>query len=234
MANINCPSYVQASTARVTRLTSCGEPDLEATCGYAVSDGWIQISATPNVEDPDEFKQKNASGKYLVNQRSLPLLNWVDLTIQFQRVDFELWNMITGNPIVFNDASSPLAIGTGLTESSFATANFSLETWMNNSEEECDSVGLPFYGYNLWPWVVEGYVSEEVVIANDLITFTVAGRTRRGTPWDVGPYDVLLDTAGDPSPLFEPIPTDAHWWGPIQTQIAPPEPACGCSALPAS
>jgi hypothetical protein len=231
MANINCPNYVQGYTARVTRLDECGNPEF-GECGYAVSDGYIQISATSNVEDGDEFKQKNAHGTYLVNQRSRPLLNWVDISMQFSRVDFELFNIITGMSLIVNDAApTPLTVGLGLTESNFATANFALETWMGNSEEECDPAGLPFYGYNLWPWVVEGaWAPEEVVITNDLISFTITGRTRGGTPWDVGPWDVILDNVLAPSPLLAPLPTDAHWWF-LQTQLAPPDDACGCSEL---
>jgi hypothetical protein len=68
------------------------------------------------------------------------------------------------------------------------------------------------------------------VITNDLITFTVVGRTRKGTPWGVGPYDVVRDSVGDPSPLFTAIPTDTHHL-PIWTQLAPPAAECGCQAL---
>lgn len=228
MANVNCPSYVQGHTMRAARLGECGDlgPD---PCAYAVSDGYVSITMTPNVEDPDEFKQKNARGRYIVNQRSAPLLNWIDVTMLFQRVDFELFNIITGSPLILNDATpTPQAIGFGLTESTYATANFSLETWMANSEEECPEDGLPYSGYTLLPWVKEGAIQEDIVVTNDLITFTVVGRTAGGTPWDIGPWDVLLDNAGTPSPLFDPVPTDAHMWGPIQTQLAPPEPACGC------
>lgn len=230
MANVNCPSYLQGYTARVTRLDECGNPDF-GECGYATSDGYIQITATTNIEDPDEFKQKNANGSYLVNQRSRPLLNWIDLSMQFQRVDFELFNMITGADLVADDSSPGINIGINITESNFATASFALEVWMGNSEEECDPSGLPYYGYNLFPWVVEGaFGAEDVVIANDLISFTITGRTRGGTPWGVGPWDVVLDSVGTPSPLFDPLPADSHWTF-LQTQIAPPDDMCGCGEL---
>lgn len=231
MANINCPKYVQGFSARATRLDICGNPDF-GDCGFAVSDGYIQVTATSNQEDPDEFKQKNAHGIFLTNQRSRPLLNWVDLSMQFHQVDFELFNIITGLDLVVDDATpDPFTIGVGLTEANYATANFALEVWMGNAEEECDPSGLPYYGYNLWPWVVEGsWAPEEVVITNDLINFTITGRTRKGTPWDIGPWDVVLDNTGTPSPLFEPLPDDAHWWL-LQTQLAPPDEDCGCQPL---
>lgn len=235
MANVNCPVYLQGFSARVTLLDDCGEPEIGA-CGYGVTDGYIQVTLAPNVEEGDEFKQKNAHGVFLANQRSRPLLNWVDVSVQFQKVDAEIFSLMTGLPTVVNDAApTPQTIGWGLTESDFATANFALELWMGNTEQECGEGDLPWYGYNLLPWVVEGAVSEVSPITNGLITFTIAARTRRGTPWGVGPWDVLLtDVAGDPSPLFAAIPTDAHWWGPLQTQLAPPEEQCGCQELTSS
>lgn len=230
MANVNCPNYVQGYTARVTRLDVCGNPDF-GDCGYATSDGYVQITATTNIEDPDEFKQKNANGRFLVNQRSRPLLNWIDLSMQFQRVDFELFEMITGADLVADDSSPGVNIGINVTEANFATANFALEVWMGNSEEECDPSGLPYFGYTLFPWVVEGsFGAEDVVFTNDLITFTINGRTRGGTPWGVGPWDVVLDSTGTPSPLFDPIPADSHWLS-LQTQVAPPDDMCGCQPL---
>jgi hypothetical protein len=41
---------------------------------------------------------------------------------------------------------------------------------------------------------------------------------------------VVLDAAEAPSPLFTAIPSDTHHL-PIWTQLAPPEPACGCQSL---
>lgn len=235
MANVNCPVYLQGHTVRATLLDVCGNPEF-GDCAFAVSDGYIQATLANNVEEPDEFKQKGANGNYIANQRSRPLLNWVDVTIQFQRVDFELFHIITGLTKVLNDAApTPEVIGLGTTEDNFATANFALELWMGNTEQECGEDDLPWYGYDLLPWVVEGAVTERSPITNGLITFTIAGRTRKGTPWGVGPYDVLLtDVGATPSPLFSPIPTNAHHWGPIQTQLAPPEDACGCQFLTSS
>lgn len=235
MTNINCPKYLQGYSVRVTNLDDCGNPEF-GECGFATSDGFIQATLAPNVEAPDEFKQKNAHGVYLTNQRSRPLLNWIDLTIQFREVDFELFSMVTGQTKILNDAVSPEVVGLGLTEANFATGNIALELWMGNDEEACGEGDLPWYGYNLLPWVVEGAVTTVDPVTNGMINFTIASRTRKGTPWGVGPYDVELSSIGanEPRPLVASVPTDAHWWGPIQTQLAPPESSCGCQTLSSS
>lgn len=229
MANLVCAKPLQGETLRATRLDECGNPEF-GECAFGVSDGWIQVVLTPNNEEGERFFQRRANGSAIVNQRSKPLLNWYDVSIQFQEVDPELFTILTGLQPYENDLSE--VIGFPVTESDYATANFALELWMGNAEEECPPEGepLPFYGYNLLPWVVEGSIGENLTIANQLITFTLTGRTRKGTPWGTGPYDVVLDQTGAPMELFSAIPTDTHHL-PIWTQLAPPEAVCGCQSL---
>jgi len=227
MANLACFKPLQGETMRVTRLDVCGNPEF-GECAYGVSDGFVSVTMTPNAEEGERFLQRNAAGRAIVNQRGAPILNWYDVSMVFQEVDPELFTILTGLDPYEDDQGR--VIGFPVTESAYATANFALEMWIGNAEEECVEGALPFYGYNLLPWVVEGALAEDITIANQLITFTINARTRKGTPWGTGPYDVVLDLNGDPTPLFTPIPTDTHHL-PIWTQLAPPEPECGCQSL---
>lgn len=228
MANLACFKPLQGETLRVTRLDECGNPEF-GDCAFAVSDGFVQATLTPNTEEGERFLQRTANGNAIINQRGRTILNWYDVSIQFQEVDPELFTIITGLSPYYDDQDR--VIGFPVTESEFATANFALEIWMGNAEEAClPGQPLPFYGYNLLPWVTEGALMEDITITNDLITFTVTGRTRKGTPWGEGPYDVVLDQADAASPLFTPIPNDTHHL-PIWTQLAPPAPECGCQSL---
>jgi hypothetical protein len=227
--NLGCFKPLQGETLRVTRLDSCGNPEF-GDCAFAVSDGFVSATLTPNVEEGERFLQRNAAGRAIVNQRSRPVLNWYDVSIQFQEVDPELFTIITGLQPYTDDQDR--VIGFPVTESDFATANFALELWLGNSEEAClaEEGALPYFGYSLLPWVTEGALAEDFVVTNGLITFTVAGRTRKGTPWGTGPYDVVIDQAGEPAELYSAIPDDTHFL-PIWTQLAPPEASCGCQAL---
>lgn len=227
MTNLLCAKPLQGETMRVTRLDVCGNPDF-GECAYAVSEGYVSVTMTPNSEEGERFLQRGANGNAIVNQRGRPILNWYDVSIVFAEVDPELFTIITGLEPYMDDQDR--VIGFPVTESEFATANFALEAWMGNAEEACLPGALPFYGYNLLPWVTEGALTGDLVIQNDLITFTVAGRTRKGTPWATGPYDVVLLEAGTPSPLHTAIPDDTHHL-PIWTQLAPPTASCGCLSL---
>ena len=228
MTNLLCAKPLQGSVIRVTRLDECGNPEF-GDCAYAVSEGFVSATLTPNVEEGERFLQRTANGNAIVNQRSKPILNWYDVSIVFQEVDPELFTILTGlSPY---EDSEGRTIGFAVTTSEFATANFALEAWMGNAEEECLPGDVyPFFGYSLLPWVVEGAIMEDIVITNGLITFTVVSRTRSGTPWAEGPYDVIRETDTTPGPLPTAIESDTHHLQ-IWTQLAPPEAECGCQSL---
>jgi hypothetical protein len=215
---------------RVTRLDNCGIP-VEGACSTVVSSGFISVSMTDNIEPPDEIKQKNAAGNYCYSPyRTTPLLNWVEVAIQFCEVNPELFEMVTGSPIISNDTlPAAEAIGFATDSDSYATARFALEVWTNLAGSQACTASGERYGYLLLPFLKEGTFGA-LNIENAAINFTVNAITAAGTQWGVGPYDVILDNAGDPSPLLAALPATRHrQW--MLTQLAPPEPGCDCVEL---
>jgi hypothetical protein len=228
MANLLCAKPLQGEVLRVTRLDECGNPEF-GDDAYGVSDGFISVTLTPEVEEGESFFVRNANGRTSIDERGKPDLRWYTVTAVFQEVDPELLSILTGlDPYL--DYSGQTA-GFVVTKEKFATANFALEIWMGNAEGAClPGDPYPFYGYNLLPWIVEGALMEDIAITNAPITFTVVGRTRTGTPWGTGPYDVMRDQTDAPAPLPTPIPSDTHHL-PIWTQLAPPEAMCGTAGI---
>lgn len=227
MTNVACIKPLQSATFRVTALDECGVP-LYDECSYAVSDGYTQVEITPNTTDGQQFQQLNAAGRPLVNQQARTILNWFDYKIIMAVKDPELFYLMTGADLFLDYAG--LSAGNVITDSNYATGTFALEVWLGTSETECGPNNAPYYGYILLPFTNDGKLTESVTIANDLITYTFAGRTRVGSPWGVGPYDVMLDEGGLPAPLPTAISAGAHYLDLI-TQLPPPEPDCGCLQL---
>lgn len=228
-----CFKPLQGATFRVTRVDECGYPMYEE-CAFAVSDGQTQIEITPNEEDGDRFLQKNAAGRALVNQESIPLLNWFDFTITMAEVDPELFYLMTGSRLLEDYTTpTPFHVGNAYGTGNWAAGSFGLEVWTGTSEEACPTppaIVAPWYGYLLLPWAINGRITDAITVGNDLITFTITGRTRSGTPWGRGPFDVMLDAAGLPAPLVDPVEDDEHFleeW----TQLPPPLAECGCQTL---
>jgi hypothetical protein len=86
------------------------------------------------------------------------------------------------------------------------------------------------YGYLLEPWLGDGVITGDVVIQNGLATFEVTAITFDGNDWGTGPYDVLTDVNGDPSPLLEALASTVHRRI-MFTSLAPPAAVCGCQEL---
>lgn len=212
---------------RVTRLDgNCCSP-VEGECSTVVSESFISVTMTDNIEPPDEFKQKNAGGVYCYPPvRTLPLLNWIEAEIQFCQVDPEMFELITGSPII-TDANGD-AVGFASDNDSYATGRFGLEVWTNLAGAQA-CIGGEQFGYLVLPCMKEGTFGD-LTIENGTITFTVNAVTSGFNDWGVGPYDVVLDGDGLPSPLLSAMPTNRQrQW--MLTNLAPPPASCGCQPL---
>lgn len=226
-----CPTLIQGTRLRATLIDECGAP-IAGACNQIVTDGFISVAMTPNIESPDEFKQKNAGGVFCLNQRSRPQLNWIECVISLCQVMPELVNFLTGLPLVYDDADTPVPVGFGVDSDAYATASVALELWTNMGRGQgapaCTGAGAR-YGYLLLPWLLEGTIGDNTV-ENGPLNWTINAITSGGNDWGVGPYNVLLDRDGVESPLLEAIPTTRHEH--VQfVSLAPPDAVCGCQEL---
>lgn len=205
------PTLIQGTRLRVTRIDGCGAVDGGADA-TVVTNGFVSVSIKDNVESGDEFKVKLADGSFCINQRSKPNLNWVEVSINMCQVAPELYELLTGSPLVYDDATpTPNAVGFGRDGTTYATASFALELWTNigrSAAQACTGTAVR-YGYLLLPWLVEGSLGD-LTVENGPISFTIDAITSPGNDWGVGPYDVVVDRFGDPSPLLDAIPHDRH------------------------
>lgn len=228
----DCLTLIQGTRLRATLVDSCGEP-VAGACSTIVTDGFISVAMTDNIEAPTEFKVKNAGGEYCVNQRSLPLLNWIEVKISLCQVNPELFSMLTGSPTISDDATpTPTKVGFGTDSDSYASASFALELWTNvgRGRGAACSAGGAQYGYMLLPWLLEGTVGG-VTVENGPVNFELNAITADGNGWGTGPYhDVVKTRLGVLSSLLAPIPTTRHRH--LQfTTAPPPAVVCGCQPL---
>lgn len=228
-----CFTPFKIPRVRVTQLDACGAV-VEDSCASIVTDGIITIEMTQELEDREEFFEKNGDGEFCVQETDAPKLKWINITATFCNVDPELVNLVTGAPLVMSDADTPLAIGNRTRSGTIATVNFALEGWNRLTGTTC-STGSPYYLYNLWPWVVEGRMGD-VTYQNGTANFQVVARTKVGSTWGSGPYYVYASeataTLGDPELLPDgPVDSDDHHIM-YRTIMGPPDSACGCAAIP--
>lgn len=227
-----CFTPFKIPRVRVTQLNSCGLP--VTGCSTVVSDGIITVAMTYEYEEREDFFTKNGDGKFCVRATSAPILKWINLELTWCNVDPELVNILTANPTVLDDASSPVAHGYSVDENAPASANFALEGWTRlapSSNFPCS--GGTEYGYFLWPWNLETTMGD-VSLENGVANFVTNSRTSSNSPWGTGPYfvDYSDNPAGSTTPvaLLTPILSTQHSRM-FTTRLAPPTASCGCSTL---
>lgn|SRR5262245_33222494 len=230
MATAKCFSLVGGTALRATALDGCGRPKY-GDCAQVVSDGFISVAATANVDEGDTIDVKNAGGKSCVFRKPCPTLQDYSVEVQFCEVDPDLFAIMTAQKTV-RDPRTGDAIGFRVNvDVDACDAGVSLEVWSEVPGVVCgpeDEEGI--WGYTLLPFL-QGGVFGDYTIENDAVTFTVTGAsTKSGSGWDRGPYNIALDGTGAPAGLADPIDKGDH----IHVQlvnIAPPAPTCGCVPL---
>jgi hypothetical protein len=210
---------------RATRLDSCGR--VKATASSAiVSDGFVSVALTSTTTETEAITVPNAAGKNCINVPPKSRFTNFGVAITFCQVDPELYSMMTGNPVVFDSAGNAVGFQVNSDVDSDVDGNFALEVWSGaGTDEGCEEDAEGEYGYSLLPFISGGVIGD-FTIENAAVTFTVTNaRTKDGTAWGIGPYDVVPAAGGVASPLLEALGTKNHLH--VQyTTIAPPEPGC--------
>lgn len=221
-----CLKPFKGKVMRITKLSECGA-FTAAAAQVVVTSGFISVEQTLNLRDADEYEQVNANGDLCLNERSPQQLKWIDLTINLCDVDVEAYNFMTGSPLVLDDAVSPNNVGYRTREGVYG--NFALELWTDLGGQPCTG-GTKKYGYLLLPWVTDG-VGGDMTVENGPVTTVVRGRTRNNAAWGVGWANVRNTTVSPaPAKLLTAIGALDHRHIQV-TNLAPPTPACGASAL---
>lgn len=191
---------------RATALDNCGKP--LATNSVVTSDGFLNLKPSPEYEEAEKIRQKNAADRiYLVDEPPASLVN-VGVEIEFLDVDPNLFNIAGAATLVLDNQQKANGIGLD----TFAVPGYwALEWWTDVPGTACSADGKPF-GYGLIPFLsgaqIQGWTHEA-----KNATFTLKATSRLGNAWGKGPYKVEKNGATAPftdGPLVTAIPTDRH------------------------
>src|SRR4030066_883000 len=160
-----CFSVVRGKRVRVTELDSCGTPVIGGA--FVVSDGFIQVALTAELEKGDEFIQKNANGALCINERDPDSLKRLNVTVDWCQVDPDIINLITGAPVEVDGGSGGDVVGFRIQEGA-ADTNWGLEVWTGLGGDQCTD-GDVSYGYVLVPFIT-GATLGDITIENGAST----------------------------------------------------------------
>lgn len=225
-----CYTPILGRRMRVTELDECGL--ILPTSRSIVTDGFVTVSLSAEVEEGTEILVRNAQGNICVNEKSADSFKRFTLETTFCGVNPSLLSMVT-NAEEYENYKNEVA-GFTVAEGPM-TGRFALELWTGLAGQACGAGGEVASGYLLLPLVASGTLGDLEIGGEDAINFSLANSyTVGGNSWGVGPFDVLR-TEGDPEadPVVPgvpaPLPTalDAldHLLL-IDTDVAPPPAAC--------
>lgn len=221
-------SLYRSKRMRATRLDQAGRP-VYGPESVVVTRGQISTSYTANVEEGEAISQPNGNGETCLSVPGTPTFTGFAVESTFCKVDFALFELLTGNPVVLNDSGTIVGIDEG-TDIDLSGVNFALELWTGAQvTDELRPGAEGEWGYILNPFLSGGTLGD-ITVENAAITFTVTGmQTKNGATWGRGPYNVdLVD--GEAAPLFVPMTSKKHRRITV-VEIAPPADAAGFTAL---
>jgi len=212
---------IKGRTLRLTRLDECGLPDVGAECGVIVTDGFISVTLSQEVETGEEFTQKNAWGDFCIAEKDGDRVKWINVAISLCEVDPEILDMVGGaNPVVVGSDTIGATFGKEPNPSSFA-----LEVWTKKAGTDACAAGTPEWGYFIVPFVKNGMIDGDITIENGPLTLGLKGEGQgANAAWGSGPH-------GD-NPMKAPFPAE-DTWGMVVTDVQPPPTTDGCQPLSA-
>lgn len=193
-------TMIGGRVARFTKLDKCGRVDYGDE-SRLVTEGFITITATANIDAGTEVTVPNANGVTKAHRAAKPKHNGWTVEVAFVGVDPFALNFLTANPLVHNGAGDIAGFDQD-TEVAASDANVALEVWTDTGDGDvCSAVEDELIGYLLFPWLQGGVISD-FTVANDAINFTVsAAASKTGHEWGTGPYLVDVDGSGDGTAL---------------------------------
>lgn len=225
-----CVSAYKACTARFIRLDACGKP-VVGPKSVIVSKGFVSIATSADIEEGEEFLQKNACGEPCINEKDCSFLKRLNVTANFCNIDPDAVELTTSNRLLTDDLGE--AIGFAQGSAIDCDSGFSLEIWQKIAGQDCDTAGAETWGYWAWPFVTGGILGDKT-FENGPFTFDITAFTKPvgvdswmeagGTAGNIGPFGVL--------PANAALLAGEHE-GFVVTNVQPPLAVCGATPFPA-
>lgn len=221
-----CFQSIQGLCIRVTRLDSCCNPPSAGTPNsFVVSDSFITLGLTAELEEPDEFTLKLANGKLCINEIGCATLKRYTVEISLCNADPDLFEIIGGITKVLDFNND--VVGYEIDQDLGQCGKFSLEFWTRVPVDQCLPGQDTSYVYWLLPCLQNGRVGD-ITIENGPLEFSFSADAIVSSTWAQGPYNVVPLSAGDDvgGSLLAPIGCNTALHVQLTT-IAPP-----CEANP--
>lgn len=180
---------VLAKRLRVTQLDSCGR--ILTSGSNVVSDGFVTVNLSAEIESGNEIMQRNASGALVVNERLADNFKRLTVEVEFAGVNPSLLPIVSNAESYADWAGNAAGITIG---EGAVTGFYSLELWTGLAGASCAAGTENAGAYMLLPFVAKGVVTPGSFDGENAVSFTLSGSyTKGGNGWGTGPYLVVLN-----------------------------------------
>lgn len=224
-----CFKPIFGKRIRVSLMDSCCRAVTGGSCAEIVTDGFISLSLSSEVEDGAEVITRKASGELCVNHKAPNAFKRFTLEMEFCGVDPDLLSFMT-NMSAYQDWAGDIAGATAY--EGMVDQKFGLEVWTGLAGAACPTgVGVEeASGLITLACVNAGVLGDITIDGENAVSFTMTGAyTVSGNAWGTGVHPVVLNNG-----VADLLPTALLPTEPLlimQTGVAPPPSACGCAAF---
>lgn len=225
-----CFKPVLGKRIRVVKLNECGAvPTAAAADSMVVTDGFVSVSLSAEVEDGNEILTKKADGSICVNEMQNSTFKRFTVEAEFCGVDPGLLSVVTNAEIYqgYDSGDSGIVVPEGT-----IAKQFSLELWTGLSGQACQPGVEEASGYMLLPFVRGGTLGDITVDGENAVTFSLTNSsTKGGNAWGTGPFKVLQGATGGTASVLPTALDPLDHLLLLPTNIAPPASVCGLQAF---
>ena len=213
---------VKGKVVRLTRLDACGNI-VVGSCSTVVSECFVSVTLSPEIEAGEDFLQKSAWGDLCINDRDADRIRWYNVTIEFAEINPDALDIIGNTTPIIESGNT---IGTWIGTETSDNSAFALEVWTKRTGVDCVTGSGQEWGYFVLPYIRNGRVEGDITIENGTLTMSVMGMAFPAPAnWGLGPYDA--------DPIAVPMPA-GELLGVAVTTVQPPADTAGCVAYTGS
>lgn len=224
-----CYKPIFGKRIRISTMSNCCVPVTGGSCAEVVSDGFISLTLSSEIEDGTEVTQKKANGTLDFQMKAPDSFKRYTVEIEFTGVDPGLLSLVA-NASPYLDYDGDIA---GITfYEGPVEAKFGLELWTGLAGIACPTGADEASGYFVLPCLNAGVLGDITVDGENAVSFTMQGAyTVSQHGWGRGLHDVVLN-GGTPDILPSAILPDEPLLI-LETGVTPPPAACGCQTFAA-
>lgn len=234
-----CPKAARAKLLQIDDLDECGRVLSGGALNTAVvrSTGFVMLSASPDVEEGDTLKVKNAAGETFIRDEDCAEVLGFNLSMTCAAIPLEILMKLIGVRPLFAEGSDTDVTGGAYPTGRICRDPRAVHIWTKNlAASACTEGDVRPYVEWLYPQTTKWRPDGDLSFENKEVSFKLKGYAESNPNFGVG-YDVQI-TAGSPGVwdptnwLEEDAITEALLWKGVDSLPAAIDCAFGVARVP--